>query len=58
VLEVSLQSGRYKRNGPVGKIFRGGVNIINAHFSQIIVGCQNGNVSKMDKKTFLFKEEI
>ena len=57
VLEVILKSGRYTRNGPVGKIFRGGVNVISSTFSQIMVGCQNGTLAKMDKKTFLFIEE-
>lgn len=33
VLEISLQSGRFKRNGPVGKIFKGGVTNINSYFS-------------------------
>lgn len=57
VLEIVLKTGRFTRNGPVGKIFKGGVTQINSFFSNIYVGCQNGNVSKMDKKTFLFQEE-
>ena len=54
VLEIILKTGRFTRNGPVGKIFKGGVTQINSFFSNIYVGCQNGNVSKMDKKSFLF----
>lgn len=31
--------------------------MISSTFSQIMVGCQNGTLAKMDKKTFLFIEE-
>ena len=59
ILEIILQTGRFKRNGPVGKIFKGGVTQINAAFTGVLyVGCLNGNLSKMDKKTLLFQEEV
>jgi len=32
VLEIMLQTGRFVRNGPVGKIFKGGVTQINTVF--------------------------
>lgn len=58
VLEVQLKTGKFTRNGPVGKIFKGGVNCINGAFNHIFVGCQVGTLAKMDKKTFLFQEEV
>ncbi len=58
VLEVQLRTGKFTRNGPVGKIFKGGVNCINGAFNHIFVGCQVGTLAKMDKKTFLFQEEV
>lgn len=53
-----MRTGRFVRNGPVGKIFKGGVTQINSFFNSLYVGCLNGNLSKMDKKSFLFQEEF
>lgn len=38
IIEVIVQTGRYKRIGPVHKIFQGGINAINCFFSHLIVG--------------------
>jgi hypothetical protein len=58
VLEIILGTGRFARNGPVGKIFKGGVSSLCCSFSSIFVGCSNGNLAKVDKKTMLFEEEV
>lgn len=58
VLEIILGSGRFVRNGPVAKIFKGGVCNLNCFFSALFVGCSNGNLAKVDKQSLLFQEEI
>jgi hypothetical protein len=52
IIEISVRDGRYKRTGPVKKIFKGGILCMNSNFDSLIFGCHNGCIAKVDKKSF------
>ena len=57
ILEVFIEGARYKRTGPVKKIFKGGVYQINTYFSKLFVSCADGTIAKIDKQSMIFEEE-
>lgn len=57
ILEISVENVAYKRNGPVKRLFKGGIFSINCDFPSLIVACANGSLATINKKTLLFEEE-
>jgi hypothetical protein len=57
IIELAIQNSAYSRNGPVHRIFKGGIFQINCTFGSLIVSCANGCIAKINKKTMVFEEE-
>jgi WD40 repeat protein len=58
IIIMTISTASYRKIGPVDKLYAGGINSINAFFNDcLIVGAQNGMISKINKKTLLVTEE-
>jgi len=59
ILEIYLDTARYKRTGPMHRLFKGGIHQINSFFgTHLLVSCADGNLAKINRKSFLFEEEV
>jgi len=58
ILEIIIDGARFKRSGPLHRIFKGGVNQISTNFDKyLVLGCGDGSVARVDKTSMAILDE-
>lgn len=58
ILEIILDGARFKRTGPLHRIFKGGINQISSKFDKYLaVACADGSLARIDRTSMLVLDE-